>query len=85
MSYEYGQFSESHLLKIRKGVEFYNVRKYWECHEELEDHWLEDRGDNARYVYWVIIQAATALFHYEDGNLAGATGMNLQLQFDLVF
>ena len=75
MSYEYGQFSVEHLLKIREGVHLYNSRKYWECHEELEDHWLEDRGDDARYVYWVIIQAATALFHYEDGNIAGATGM----------
>jgi hypothetical protein len=75
MSYEYGQFSTSHLRKVSKGIQLYNVRKYWECHEELEDHWLEDRGDNARYVYWVVIQAATALFHFEDGNLAGATGM----------
>ena len=32
-------------------------------------------GDNARYVYWAVIQVATALYHYEDGNLAGAKGM----------
>lgn len=75
MSYEYGQFSVEHLRKISLGIKLYNQRKYWECHEELEDHWLEDRGDNARYIYWVVIQAATALFHYEDSNLAGATGM----------
>jgi hypothetical protein len=75
MSYQYGQFSIEHLRKVKEGVRLYNQRKYWECHEELEDHWLEDRGDNARYVYWVVIQAATALFHYEDGNLSGAMGM----------
>jgi len=75
MSYHYGQFTVDHLLKVKKGISLYNARKYWECHEELEDHWLEDRGDDARYVYWVVIQAATALFHYEDENLAGARGM----------
>lgn len=75
MSYRYGQFTLDHLHKIKRGVTLYNTRKYWECHEELEDHWLEDRGDDARYVYWVIIQAATALFHYEDENLPGAQGM----------
>ncbi len=68
-------FEIEHLKKMKQGVQFYNEGKYWECHEELEDHWLEDQGDNARYVYWAVIQIATALYHYEDGNLAGARGM----------
>ena len=68
-------FESEHLKKMKQGVQFYNEGKYWECHEELEDHWLEDQGDNARYVYWAVIQIATALYHYEDGNLAGARGM----------
>ena len=59
MSYRYGQFTFDHLHKVKRGIVLYNTRKYWECHEELEDHW----------------QAATALFHYEDQNLAGAHGM----------
>lgn len=68
-------FGVEHLKKMKRGIHFFNEAKYWECHEELEDHWLEDIGDNARYVYWAIIQVATALYHYEDGNLAGARGM----------
>ncbi len=68
-------FEIEHLKKMKQGVEFYNDSKYWECHEELEDHWLADMGDNARYVYWVVIQVATSLYHFEDGNLAGAKGM----------
>lgn len=70
----YGQFNREHLNKMRRGIELYNSGHYWECHEELEDHWLEDVGDNARYVYWTVLQAATALFHWSDQNLAGARG-----------
>jgi uncharacterized protein len=70
----YGQFTREHLLKIKRGIELFNSGHYWECHEELESHWLEDRGDNARYVYWAILQVATALFHWSDNNLMGARG-----------
>lgn len=75
MSGDIGQFSIEHLRKMIKGVRLYNQGRFWECHEELEDHWLEDMGDDARYVYWVVIQVATALYHHSDGNLAGARGM----------
>ena len=68
-------FEVSHLKKMKKGITLYNEGKYWECHEELEDHWLEDMGDDARYVYWAVIQVATSLLHQDDGNLAGAIGM----------
>lgn len=68
-------FEVEHLRKMKQGIQYYNEAKYWECHEELEDHWLEDMGDNARYVYWAIIQVATALYHYDNQNLAGAKGM----------
>tara|TARA_R110002049_G_scaffold209490_5_gene380389 strand:+ start:786 stop:1193 length:408 start_codon:yes stop_codon:yes gene_type:complete len=70
----YGQFNQEHLTKMQKGLDYYNRALYWECHEELEDHWLEDNGDNARYVYWAVIQVATALFHWSDDNLNGARG-----------
>lgn len=75
MSGDTDQFSVEHLKKMAKGVDLYNKEFFWECHEELEDHWLEDMSDNCRYVYWVVIQVATALLHHRDGNLAGATGM----------
>ncbi len=73
--YQYGQFSMDHVRTIRKGIELYNAQKFWECHEELEDHWLEDTMDNARNVYWAVIQAAACLYHYENKNLAGARGL----------
>ena len=75
MSYCEKQFSARHLKKVSKGITLYNSGHFWECHEELEEHWLEDMGDDCRYVYWVIIQLATAMLHWRDGNLSGAKGM----------
>ncbi|ATH06606.1 hypothetical protein BIY24_01245 [Halobacteriovorax marinus] len=73
--YYYGQFTEEHLKLLKTGISLYNEEKFWECHEEVEDLWLADYGDDARYVYWVVIQVATSLYHYLDDNLNGAEGM----------
>lgn len=75
MKYEYGQFSPAHLEKMQEGVELFNEQKYWECHESLEDVWMEDRGDLARNVYWAVIQVAAACIHYRDSKIVGAQGM----------
>lgn len=77
-NYKYGQFGQRHLKDSQKGISLFNRQHYWECHEALEDEWLEARGDNARYVYWTIIQVATCLYHLEGDNLAGAAGQILK-------
>ncbi len=69
---KYGQFHEEHLKKIAKGLQLFNEKKYWECHEELEEWWIEDKADMARYVYWAVIQVAAAMVHYRESNLIGA-------------
>lgn len=69
------QFDIEHLKLMKEGIELYNKEFYWECHEVLEDPWMESGSDNAKYVYWAVIQVATALFHYKNENLAGALGM----------
>jgi hypothetical protein len=74
-NYKYGQFSPEHLKKIREGIELFNEQKYWECHEILEDLWIEDTQDSARFIYWAIIQVAAACIHYRDHNLVGARGL----------
>ena len=45
---------------MREGVELFNQQMYWECHESLEDVWMEDKGDLARNVYWAVIQVVLA-------------------------
>lgn len=75
MNYKFGQFTSEHLIKMKEGVELFNEQKYWECHEALEDLWMEGRNDSARNVYWAVIQVAASCIHYRDGKLIGASGM----------
>ncbi len=75
MDYKFGQFTPEHLAKIQEGIELFNEQKYWECHESLEDLWMEDKNDSARYIYWAIIQVAAACIHYRDSKIIGAQGM----------
>jgi hypothetical protein len=75
VEYKFGQFTPEHLAKIQEGIELFNEQKYWECHESLEDLWMEDKNDSARYIYWAIIQVAAACIHYRDSKIIGAQGM----------
>lgn len=75
MEYPFGTFGPEHLKKVKEGIECFNKEQYWECHEALEDVWLEDRNDPARNVYWAIIQVAASLYHVREKNIAGAQGM----------
>lgn len=68
-------FGPEHLEKMKSGIECFNEQRYWECHEELEHVWLEDRGDPVRNVYWAVIQVAASMIHYRESNLVGASGM----------
>jgi predicted metal-dependent hydrolase len=64
-----------HLSKMAPGIECFNQQHYWECHEELEHIWLEDRTDPVRNIYWAIIQVAASMIHFREKNLIGAQGM----------
>ncbi|NOT78981.1 MAG: DUF309 domain-containing protein [Bacteriovoracaceae bacterium] len=68
------QFELEHLAIMEEGILLYNAQKYWECHEDLEHHWLEEPGP-LRNVYWAVIQVAAAMIHYREGNLVGARGL----------
>lgn len=75
MNYAYGQFTPQHYQAMQHGLECYNAGLYWECHEDLEDLWADDQQDNARLIYWAIIQVATSLHHFVRSNPVGAWGM----------
>lgn len=75
VQYQFGQFTPEHLNKMEEGIALFNEQKYWECHESFEDLWLEDRTDNARNIYWAIIQVAACCIHYRDAKIIGAQGM----------
>lgn len=69
-----GHFDQTHLQVIAEGIRLFNAQKYWECHEELEHHWLEEPGP-IRNVYWAVIQVAASMIHYRNENLIGARGL----------
>ncbi len=73
--YPFGSFGPEHLKKVKAGIDTFNSQKYWECHEALEDVWLEDRNDPARNVYWAIIQVAASMVHYRENKIIGTEGM----------
>ncbi|MBI3735815.1 DUF309 domain-containing protein [Candidatus Sumerlaeota bacterium] len=54
-----------------KFFELFNERDFYECHEVLEDLWMETQAEERPY-YQGLIQTATAFYHLENGNLAGA-------------
>jgi hypothetical protein len=74
-NFPYGQFGVDHLRLSGPGIELFNKEFYWECHEALEDPWIEDRSDNARYVYWAIIQVAATMVHVRDEKYSSAALM----------
>jgi predicted metal-dependent hydrolase len=54
-----------------KGIDEFNHGLFFECHETLEEIWLEDHGDDRKF-YQAIIQIAAGYFKLEQGVPAGA-------------
>jgi predicted metal-dependent hydrolase len=54
-----------------RGVELFNQRRFFECHEVWEQIWKPSTGETRR-LYQGLIQAAAALHHASRGNRAGA-------------
>jgi predicted metal-dependent hydrolase len=57
--------------RYRKFFDLFNERDFYECHEVLEDLWMEV-SDESRPYYQGLIQTATAFYHLENGNFSGA-------------
>jgi len=57
-----------------RGIEHFNMGRYFDAHEVWEEIWLRSTGDT-KVFYQMLIQAAVALHHYERGNSRGARGM----------
>jgi uncharacterized protein len=61
---------EELILAIKQ----FNDRKWFECHETLEDIWLTADGET-RDLYQGILQVAVALHHWSKGNFGGAMSL----------
>jgi predicted metal-dependent hydrolase len=60
--------------RIQQGIQLFNDREYFACHDVFEDYWTELVCPE-RTFFQGVIQAAVALFHFEEGNLGGALRM----------
>ncbi len=70
-------FDESIYEEMKEGLSLFNSTNFWECHEALEDLWMEEASP-LRNIYWAIIQVANALHHEREGNLVGANSQILK-------
>ena len=62
--------------RFLKGLELFNHKEYFECHEVIEDLWLETpEEDPNRDLYKGVIQAAAAIYQWDRGIISGARGL----------
>lgn len=62
--------------RIDEGIRLFNEREFFACHDVLEDFWGEQICPEKPF-FQGLIQAAVALFHFEEGNLGGARRMSI--------
>ena len=57
-----------------RGIERFNRQEFFECHEVLEEIWLEEPPEEKPF-YQGIIQIAAAFHHVRNRNLRGARSL----------
>jgi hypothetical protein len=57
-----------------KGLELFNLEQFYDCHDALEELWLEDFSQDRSY-YQGLIQVAVGFYHVTDGKLGAARSM----------
>ncbi len=65
---------EEILELIQRGIEEFNKGEFYECHEYLEEAWMQEPG-RVRFLYQGILQVGVGFYHLQNGNWRGATGL----------
>jgi len=60
--------------QVIEGLELYNTRRFFECHEVLENVWRAEKSP-IRELYRGILQVAVGYYHIQRGNYIGARKM----------
>ena len=60
--------------ELYPGLEQFNRREFFECHETLEALWLAESGP-VRELYQGVLQVGVGFYHLLRGNRAGALGL----------
>ena len=56
---------------LQEGIRLFNLGQFFECHEVLEQAWLESSGEQKLFLQG-LIQIAVSLHHLRQSNEAGA-------------
>ena len=56
---------------LARGIQLFNDRQFFECHEVLEAEWTPERGPRRLFLQ-SLIHFAVGFYHDERGNPAGA-------------
>ena len=56
---------------LRDGIALFNRGEFFDCHEVLEELWLESTGEPKKF-FQGLIQVAVALYHLRNRNRFGA-------------
>ena len=65
---------EENRIQFLEGLELFNQEKFYECHDAIEEIWLQESSDEQLFLQG-IIQSAVALHHYQHGNWGAARSM----------
>jgi predicted metal-dependent hydrolase len=70
-----GEAPEGSLPELAlKGIEEFNRGEFYECHEYLEEAWMQEPR-RVRFLYQGILQVGVGFYHQQNGNWRGATGL----------
>ncbi len=62
--------------RFKEGLKLFNEGGFFECHEVIEELWLETPEDDSnRDLYKGVIQAAAAIYQFDRGILSGADSL----------
>jgi uncharacterized protein len=56
---------------LQRGIQLFNQREFFRCHEVLEEAWTPERGPRRLFLQ-SLIHIAVGFYHFERGNPAGA-------------
>ncbi len=57
---------------VLKGIEEFNKGEFYECHEYLEEAWMQEPS-RVRFLYQGILQVGVCFYHQHNGIWRGAT------------
>jgi uncharacterized protein len=61
--------------RLRQGIDEFNDRLFFECHETLESIWMEDPNPRTRLFFQGLIQVAVGFHHLGNLNFKGARNL----------